>query len=332
MQTETVHQSHQHHQQQTAIDGDFSSVAFISYKGRKYWPPVLLLPAGNEVTIAEFDKCILDHFKEAGDRMYAEVSLCEQGLILSTVNSDEPSNKHKKYTNVPIEHSVYCPIRALSSRTDIHQSLVPPYPPVKVGVAVLIENIRTNTVLLTRRSPTMRTFPCVWVIPGGHMEIGESFEQTAIREVHEETGITLSKGDIQVFLLYESVSPVLISTGPPTDHHIVVYMRATVNIAGEDIVLQPAEVDAAAWLTKDTVERSLLPLSSTETATHEDVNIFDAFEVQGATKKLAKYHISKLQSYLELGSNEIALERLSTGTRYVLREWLLSVNNKRAML
>lgn len=35
----------------------------------------------------------------------------------------------------------------------------------------------------------MNFFPGAWVFPGGHLEIGESLEEGAIREVEEETGI-----------------------------------------------------------------------------------------------------------------------------------------------
>lgn len=44
-------------------------------------------------------------------------------------------------------------------------------------------------ILLSRRPKYMRKFPNAWVLPGGHIELGESMEESVIREVFEETGI-----------------------------------------------------------------------------------------------------------------------------------------------
>ena len=48
-------------------------------------------------------------------------------------------------------------------------------------------------VLLTRRPKYMRKFPWAWVMPGGHIELGETLEQSVIREIHEETGIQIDQ-------------------------------------------------------------------------------------------------------------------------------------------
>ena len=46
-------------------------------------------------------------------------------------------------------------------------------------------------VLLTRRSPRVRA-PGTWVLPGGHVEFGETWESAAYREIEEECGIRLN--------------------------------------------------------------------------------------------------------------------------------------------
>lgn len=44
-------------------------------------------------------------------------------------------------------------------------------------------------LLLTRRNSNLRVFPHAWVMPGGHIDLGESLEEGVVREIKEETGI-----------------------------------------------------------------------------------------------------------------------------------------------
>lgn len=57
---------------------------------------------------------------------------------------------------------------------------------LKAGVAVIIFN-NENQLLLQKRSDVG-----LWGIPSGHIEIGETVSQAAIREVKEETNLDIS--------------------------------------------------------------------------------------------------------------------------------------------
>jgi len=50
--------------------------------------------------------------------------------------------------------------------------------------------------LLTRRAPRMRAHAGQWALPGGRCDSGESFEQTALRELQEELGLTVPAADV----------------------------------------------------------------------------------------------------------------------------------------
>ncbi|KAK3891267.1 hypothetical protein Pcinc_004842 [Petrolisthes cinctipes] len=62
---------------------------------------------------------------------------------------------------------------------------------VDVGVCILVES-SDGRILVTRRAPHMRTFPRVWVPPGGHVEEGENLVEAGVREMMEETGLELN--------------------------------------------------------------------------------------------------------------------------------------------
>jgi 8-oxo-dGTP pyrophosphatase MutT (NUDIX family) len=50
--------------------------------------------------------------------------------------------------------------------------------------------------LLTKRTPRLRSHGGQWALPGGRVDAGETIEQTALRELHEELGVLASTDDV----------------------------------------------------------------------------------------------------------------------------------------
>lgn len=66
---------------------------------------------------------------------------------------------------------------------------------VKVGVGLLIVNAQNQVLLGLRKGSHGNE---TWSAPGGHLEFGESFEKTAVRETKEETNLDIDSSTVKV--------------------------------------------------------------------------------------------------------------------------------------
>lgn len=109
-------------------------------------------------------------------------------------------------------------------------------------------------ILLTRfYSPTHRDSGR-WTMPGGGMEWGETAEQTALRELEEETGLTAHLGAVLgVFSRWFSADEA--ATGEP-GHAIGLVYEATVTGGELRTWFEDGTTDEAAWFSLEEV-RSL---------------------------------------------------------------------------
>ncbi|MCR6490329.1 NUDIX hydrolase [Amycolatopsis sp. OK19-0408] len=100
--------------------------------------------------------------------------------------------------------------------------------------------VRDGRVLFLRRAPGV-FLAGRWELPGGTVEPGEPFEETAVREVAEETGLSVR---VTGELSRDSWPDV---AGRALEIHAFFY---TAEENGEgDVVLNPGEHDDFAWLT-----------------------------------------------------------------------------------
>jgi 8-oxo-dGTP diphosphatase len=76
-----------------------------------------------------------------------------------------------------------------------------PRPAVSADIAVFRKAIQSLEILLIRRKN--EPFLGMWALPGGFMEIDETLEETAVRELEEETG--LKNVDLKQFKTFSNL-------------------------------------------------------------------------------------------------------------------------------
>lgn len=113
----------------------------------------------------------------------------------------------------------------------------------KVGIGVLV--LKEGKVLLGKRKGSHGAGE--WALPGGHIEYGESFEATALRELEEETGLT-DLGDLSLI----SVS----NNQFEGKHYITLCMSASLR-SGEAKAMEPEKCEEWAWFALDVLPEPL---------------------------------------------------------------------------
>lgn len=118
----------------------------------------------------------------------------------------------------------------------------------QVGVSILIN--KGDRILLEKRQHTHGAG--TWGPPSGHIDYGETPEQTAIRETKEETTVTIDNLKFRVITndVFEKEQK----------HYITVWFDANY-VSGEPKVSAPEEESEVGWFTWDNLPQPLfLPL------------------------------------------------------------------------
>jgi 8-oxo-dGTP diphosphatase len=115
-----------------------------------------------------------------------------------------------------------------------------------IGVHGVITH--AGKVLVLKRAPSMIYKPGHWDLPGGHLALGETFEQCLIREVREETSLTITPG-------------ALLGLNQAIDGPYVQLIFACTADPQSPIKLQPWEHIDACWLSVSEIASmtSLIP-------------------------------------------------------------------------
>ncbi|KAI3844937.1 hypothetical protein MKX03_019312 [Papaver bracteatum] len=111
-------------------------------------------------------------------------------------------------------------------------------PAPKVGVGVFV--IKGNKTLLGKRRSSIGD--STFALPGGHLEFGESFEECALREVKEETGLDINN------IEFVTVTNSVFLDEPKPSHYITIFMRGKlVDSQQEPQNLEPNKCDGWDW-------------------------------------------------------------------------------------
>jgi len=114
----------------------------------------------------------------------------------------------------------------------------------QVGIGVIV--CKDNNVLLGKRKNSHGAG--AWSFPGGHLEFNEAIEDCAIREVFEETGLTVA--NLQKVTFINDIFPA------DEKHYVTLYLVADW-VAGEAELKEPDKCEGWEWFSWDALPEPL---------------------------------------------------------------------------
>ena len=116
----------------------------------------------------------------------------------------------------------------------------------------LVEDLENGKVVLQYRSPERYKKWSGYAFPGGHIEEGESLAESVIREVYEETGLTIADPKLVAVKDWE----------PEEGGRYIVFCYKATEFTGQ---LRSSEEGEVSWVEKDQLEKldlsyDMLPL------------------------------------------------------------------------
>ena len=116
----------------------------------------------------------------------------------------------------------------------------------------MVEDLENGKVILQYRSPERYKKWSGYAFPGGHIEEGESLAESVIREVYEETGLTITAPKLVAVKDWE----------PDDGTRYIVFCYKATEFTGQ---LRSSEEGEVSWVEKDQLEQldlsyDMLPL------------------------------------------------------------------------
>ena len=148
----------------------------------------------------------------------------------------------------------------------------------------MIEDTATGRVLVQHRLPKATNPWCGLTFPGGHVEAGESITASTIREIREETGLTVSNLRMCGVVEWETIGKR--ADGSPAevtdDSKYIVFMFRTSDFTGE---LKSSAEGRMEWMTLDEMRQGgLAPFMEEYLRVMLEDDVPQAYGISGSGK------------------------------------------------